>query len=685
MSNQRKLAAILFADIAGYSKLMQENEPLALTILNSFKSALDRMVPDYGGQIDQYYGDGCLATFISAHQAVQCASQLQKEFNSLTPVVPVRIGLHSGEVIYESNNVFGDSINIASRIESMGVPGSILLSKVINDQVKNKGDFKLTPLGSFEFKNIYEPQQVFALTGEGLIVPKKEELKGKFAEKSNIQSIFVKPWIWIGIGVGIIAIVLGTRGFITGPQAKLAFNSIAVLPFDNLNNQPDQQYFSHGIAQDILTHLTAIQDLKVISFNSSKKFNTQDLDEDKISSQLGVRHLLTGNVAQSNDKLRVRVHLVDAAEGKQVYSEYFDRMLDDVFAIQTEVAKKVAQKLSIRLTSQSQNRIEKIPTENLEAYRKYSKARSEWGKRTFESQTEAIHLYQQAIELDPQYANAYSGIGLTYISMTDNEFIQDKRYGYTQAKIHAEKALRLDPENSDAYAALGLYYTVWELDFNQGAKFLRQAIEYQPNNAVAFQWLAESLAAQGDLLGARNALDKAKLLDPQSRAVPIAEIIILIMENKVEEAIALGKSLISQYPNYEVMKVNLFVAYMHVPDTGNMQRIMESFNYPFFYYACASFMFDYTQDSSIIDELNEAAINEENTLVADAYRVFMKELQIRNGKDTSALVQYLEKAIFDDKSLHPLTLQSLPLSESLINHPKFQDFASRRKMTFHPR
>ncbi|NND15390.1 MAG: adenylate/guanylate cyclase domain-containing protein, partial [Eudoraea sp.] len=236
MSETSKLSTILFADIAGYTALMQENEAQALQFLEIFKKEIENSVPKFDGQIVQYFGDGCLLSFESTSNAVRCAMDVQTNFQEQQ--VPVRIGIHLGEVVFKANNVFGDGVNVASRIESMGVPGGILLSKTVRDQIKNKAGFQLNSLGQFEFKNVNEALEVYVISNPGFTVPKREELKGKFKEKAQRSK---KPWPALMIGLAVIAMAVW---FITTSSSPVLSDEdkikpVAVLPFENQTMEND--------------------------------------------------------------------------------------------------------------------------------------------------------------------------------------------------------------------------------------------------------------------------------------------------------------------------------------------------------------------------------------------------------------------------------------------------------------
>jgi TolB-like protein/class 3 adenylate cyclase len=307
MVERRQLTVVMFADIVGYTALMQHNEDEALSLLDRFKEELDITIKECQGQIVQYYGDGCLAVFTNASDAVSSATILQEVFRE-QPHVPVRIGIHLGDVLFKEGNIFGDCVNITARIESMGVPGAVLLSDAIKKQVNNKPEFHLVSLGFFEFKNVDEPMEIFALSNEGFKVPDPEKLTGKFKEQ-KVQ------------------------------------RSIAVLPFENMSNDPEQEYFSDGMAEEILSSLTHLKDLKVAGRISSSQFKGKNTSLQEIGGKLGVKTVLQGSVRKQGNRVRITTQLINVDDGYHIWSEKYDRTMDDIFAIQDEIALSVTEAL----------------------------------------------------------------------------------------------------------------------------------------------------------------------------------------------------------------------------------------------------------------------------------------------------------------------------------------------------
>ena len=296
MNEIRKLSTILFADIVGYTSTMQADEAKAIEYLQTFKKLVEYKVPVYEGQIIQYFGDSCLLSFDSTTMGVKCALALQQDF--LESNLPIRMGMHLGEVVFTENNVYGDGVNIASRIESMGIPGSVLLSSSIGDQIKNKSEFQLTSLGSYEFKNVKKPMEVFALNNDGLSVPVKSKIQGKFKDKKRPQKLYWTLGIMALLLVFFLAInsYMGYEGksndILSGEIIK---SSIAVLPLINLNKNEDLDYFSDGVTQEIIDELAKINSIDVSAFTLTYQYKNQEKQQEQIATELNVNYLISGS------------------------------------------------------------------------------------------------------------------------------------------------------------------------------------------------------------------------------------------------------------------------------------------------------------------------------------------------------------------------------------------------------
>ena len=485
-SKNRRLAAILFADIVGYTALMQKDEAQAATIIRHFQQQLEKEVIAHNGQIVNFYGDGALCTFQIPIDAVRCAMDLQTIFQK-EPNVPVRIGIHSGTVTYEGEKIFGDSVNITSRIESMGVAGGILLSKKVRDEVKNNPDLQMQSLGSFEFKNVEEAMEVFALVNEGFVVPKSSEIKGKLKNKQDKET---NKTLWIASILGVLFIVGGFFAWnmvggdtlkvsptISTPISATDKKSIAVLPFTDLSPHQDQGYFSIGMMEEILNHLVKIEGLRVTSRTSVMQYVNTTTPISTISKELGVANILEGSVRKAGDQVRISVQLIDGKTDKHIWSETYDKKMEDIFGIQSDVAQNIAAVLEAEIYPEVKARIEAKPTVNLEAYDLWLK-----GQGYSIELLEAEHFFQKAIEVDSNFAPAYAELGNIWLNR--GGFVGDisREEMLPKATYYINKALEKDKNYAATYLLLGELRLWYYRDFEGAAKAFDTYIQLNPSS-----------------------------------------------------------------------------------------------------------------------------------------------------------------------------------------------------------
>ena len=503
MNSKRQLAAILFADIQGYTRLMQQDGQQASLHLRYFQKQMEKMVASHNGRIVNFYGDGALCIFQIPIEAVHCAMDLQKAFNGDLKT-PVRLGIHSGTITMEGDKVFGDSINITSRIESMGIPGSVLLSKKVRDDVKNNPDLKLQSLGSFEFKNVEEAIEVFALANEGFSIPKQTEIKGKLKPQGTKRQTIWKP---IAVGLALAGLIFaGYSWFATksdnsssnlnwdnsesaGPSDK----SIAVLPFDDMSPGKDQEYFSDGMVEEILNHLVKIKGLQVSSRNSSMYYKESKKQTKDVAQELGVGTILQGSVRKAGEVLRITVQLIDGKTDRHIWSQAYDGKLDSVFAFQSSIARRVAKELKAHVASDVQQRIGRIPTHNMKAYSLYLEA-----SRSGYATDKTKELLLEAIELDSSFADAYVllAVNKLFRVIVSRLLVPEDLESYlNEAKALFKKSLELDPNNATALRRLGSMALWFEWDFAKATKYFEKSVQLEP--ALNEEGITEYLLSLG--------------------------------------------------------------------------------------------------------------------------------------------------------------------------------------------
>lgn len=474
---KRELAAIMFTDIAGYTAMMQENEHQALKHRNRQRLVLDESIPAHKGNILQTFGDGTLAVFPSAIDAVNCAVKIQLELQR-EPVCPLRIGIHSGDITYSEKDVYGDGVNVASRIESVSTAGGVFISDKVFDEIKNQPSLPAVSMGMFEFKNVLRPVEVFAMTCRGLKVPGSIDTEGKLKNKLEV---------------------------------------IAVLPFTNMSSDPENEYFSDGISEEILNALTKVQGLQVVSRTSSFSFKGKNEDMRDIGRKLGASSLIEGSVRKAGNKVRITAQLINTADGTHYWSEVYDRSLEDIFAIQDEISLDIAHKLEKQFSSvHAPARLVTSATTSIEAYEIYLKCLYKLSfAPTGELQMEVVSKLEKAISLDPCFAKAYALLADTYVTTGVWGLIKPVD-AYAKAKEYSLKALSLDENLPEAHLAYADYKKYNEWDWDAVGRSIGKALQLNPGYADAHSAYGNYLRSVGKCENALKYAEKASALDPLS-------------------------------------------------------------------------------------------------------------------------------------------------------------------------
>ena len=504
MESSRRLVAILFTDIVGSTAMMQDNEQTAVAVTRHYVDVLQETVISHNGEIVNDYGDGSLCIFSSATDATRCAVKMQQQLQS-EPRVPLRIGLHVGEIFFENGKVFGDGVNVASRVQSLGIANSILFSSEICSKIKNQQEFKSILLGKFHFKNVTEPIEVHALANDGFAVPDKKKIEGKLKEKAP----FVKKIFGVSLIVmlGIIALLLynhyNDKGF-TGEK------SIAVLPFENSGEPDSEEYISDGITQDIINSLSKISSLKkVIGWFSVRSFKKTTKSLKQIADELGVAAILSGTIQKHDGKVHIVAELTEVGTNKRLWGNDFEYESKDILSVQTKVAEQIVTALKANLTPEEKKNLSNHYTVNTDAYNFYNKGRS---FRTIGNVDSSEANYRRAIEIDPGFAKPYAALADWYVLKNGKGLTRFD--AMLIAKQLAEKALSLDSTLSEAFTVLGFIQQNFLYEWDESAKTLKKAIELNPNYSFAHFYYGNLLQFTGDTKSGLTELKKALELDP---------------------------------------------------------------------------------------------------------------------------------------------------------------------------
>ena len=550
---QRKLAAIMFTDMVGYSALAQRNDKLALELLEEHRALLREILPRFNGSEIKTIGDAFLIEFYSALEAAQCAIEIQrtlaKRNHDVTAErrIELKIGIHIGDVVHRGGDVYGDGVNIASRIEPLAGAGGICVSMDVERQIRNALEAHFEKLAPTELKNISVPMDLFRI-----VLPWEQRAKAEPAKTSVSVRLFPSSHlVWVGaivlavVGSGwwLVQQSLRTKNTLTPRQSEAATNlvsqkSIAVLPFENLSRDPDNAYFADGIQDEILARLSKIADMKVISRTSTQKYKSAPNNLREIAKQLGVANILEGSVQKAADHVRVNVQLINALNDAHLWSDIYDRKLTDIFAVESDIAKTIADTLQAKLTGAEKQMITAQPTSDMTAYELYLKGRLLWGKRGGENIRQAIAFYEQAIARDPNYALAYAGLAEAYVLLPVYTGTAPQE-AFPKAKTAALKALQLDDRLAEAHTALALLLHAGDFDMSGSISEFQRAIAQNPNYATAHQWYGNGpLAARGRFDEAMAEGKRAAELDPLSPIINSDLGETLIHARRYDEAIA---------------------------------------------------------------------------------------------------------------------------------------------------
>jgi adenylate cyclase len=501
---KRKLTAILSADAVEYSRLMGEDEETTVRTITAYREVLSTLIQQHNGKVLDSPGDNLLAEFVSVVDAVQCAVAVQKEIKARNDQLPenrkmqFRIGINLGDVIQEDERIYGDGVNIAARLEGLSEPGGICISKTAFDHIESKLPYGYDFLGDQTVKNIAKPVGAYRVLMDPRVTFAGKPVDEKPAALRRIPILVgVVAVLVLAVGVGIWQFYLRRPSIEPASENKMAFPlpdkpSIAVLPFANMSGDPEQDYFSDGLTEDIITALSKIPKVFVIARNSVFTYKGKPVKVKQVAEELGVKYVLEGSVRKAGDKIRITAQLIDALSGHHLWAERYDRNLNEIFAVQDELTKNIITAMQVKLTEGEQIRAAAKGTNNLEAYLKYLQSMALMRQFNIESNALAKQLAQESIALDPEYAMPYMVLSSTHQMDVWLGTSKSPKESVAKSMELIQKAIDLDPTFAEGYGHLGFTYTMIG-EHDKAVAKAEQAVALNPNSAYVHMRMGHTL------------------------------------------------------------------------------------------------------------------------------------------------------------------------------------------------
>ncbi|HEY6282560.1 MAG TPA: adenylate/guanylate cyclase domain-containing protein, partial [Nitrososphaerales archaeon] len=548
----RRLAAIMFTDMVGYTTLGQRNELLSLALVEEQRKLMRPIITRHNGREVKTMGDAFMVEFPSALDAVRCAYDIQRAARELNFSLPedrrihLRIGVHLGDVMESSGDISGDAVNIASRIEPLAEDGGVSMSRQVYDQVHNKFGLPIEGVGSRQLKNVVAPVEVYRI-----VMPWGEEPK----------------------------------------STQLDSRRVAVLPFTNMSPDPNDEFFAEGMTEELIATISKIREFSVISRTSVMQYKAGTKGVGAIGSELHAGTALEGSVRKYGNRMRITVQLVDVNQDKHLWSQSYDRDVQDVFAVQSDIAQRVASSLKVELLAGERDRLEARSTHSSEAYVLYLKGRHYWNERTKESVEKAVRYFTSALEKDGQFALAYAGLADAYTVMLDRgwaDLEETRKLGLANAR----RALELDDSLAEAHAALGGTYEE-EFQWEAAEREFKRAIELNPSLSQAHFWLSNIYLTMEQWEKAIDEDMKALELDPLSKHIRGVTSYNLVLAGRLDEAIQLAEDVLAEYPDaywahlalsYACFKKSLFDRALEEARKGYLTGGGQSWPASFYFY-----------------------------------------------------------------------------------------------------
>ncbi len=583
---ERRLAAILHADVVGYSRLMGQDEVGTHRVLSESLHAITALIENHGGKVMNLAGDAVLADFSSVVEALACAVDIQRDLKSRNENRPedrkfeMRIGLNLGDVIVDQDDIYGDGVNVAARLQGVAEPGGICIARAVYEQVKGKMELDYESLGDQTVKNIAEPVAAYRV-----ILDPKSAGTGVGKSKMQRRRWRSAPAAIAGVAIVALTAILIWNYYLPSPPVGVepvsqgieapkmpARPSIAVLPFKNLSGDSGDEYFADGVTDDIITDLSKFRDLFVIASNTVFTYKGKSVNVQEVSRELRVRYVLEGSIQKAGEKIRVNVQLIDGATGHHLWADRLVRGSDDLFALQDEIVKTIVATMATKVDAVERERIMRKGTKSLEAYDYVLRGREYRSRNTRAANAEAQKLFRKAVELDPRYGSAYVDLAWCYFNTVTFGWSQSPSQALEQAHDLAQKALSLEASDYGAHRLLGVVYIKW-MQYDLAIKHLTRALELNPNDADSYDAMGAARLYSGQSQAATESLETALRFDPNPRPDVFIHLgLAYYLAGRYDGAIATLQQSLERTPNLTAHHVILAAAHAQAGHAADAER-----------------------------------------------------------------------------------------------------------------
>ena len=573
---RRKLAVILSADVKEFGRRMEADEEGTLRTLLAYRAMMDQFIVRHGGRIVGTAGDSVLAEFSSPVEAARCACEIQDELAKRNSSIPrdrqleFRVGINLGDVIAEGNDLFGDGVNLAARLQALADPGGILVSGGVYDQIKTKLPFGYDFLGEQKVKNLTEPVRIYRVHQDPA---RRRRATGAGWRRWRGLAVVVLIVLAAGLAIWRADPSLAPRLLAliapSGPLRTSAQASIAVLPFADQSSGQSNEYFSDGISEDLVTALGRFSNVSVASWSAVARYKGVVVSPAQLQRELGVRYVVDGNVRRAGSRVRVTVRLSETENGTLLWSEQYDEPVDDIFALQDRIVRRIVSAMAIRVTYREQERASAKTTKNLSAYDEYLRGRQVFRRLTLSANLQSRGFFEKAIELDPNYADALAMLAWTYSKAADLGWTERPHKAFERAHDLAQAALRVNPSNELAHVLLAVNYT-YHREFDLALSELQHAAKANPNyggDSSERGWVLLLAGRSGEAI---SVLEDAVRFDPHPMPnVPFLLGLAYYLNERYSDAIAILEAAIGRHPQHRSLYVALAASY---GETGRLDH-----------------------------------------------------------------------------------------------------------------